>query len=206
MSTLGLSGEPSREENIFKRMFWPANQPYEVDALGQQGLWVCLVVAVISAVVSVITGHPLIGLLVFLFYWLGGMGVREHSVAAALLLALGYVSSAAIVVLVGRSPGILDVIIVALLLANIRGTYIASAWKSRAAPESFPERLNTTFSDKLIDQWPARFWPKGRFCFFGVAVVYAVLFVLGMVGTLRLRAKQQAQQQEIELQVAPPSR
>ncbi len=215
MSILGLSGEASREENIFKRIFWPANQPYEADSLGQQGLWVCIVVAVIAAAVSVLTGHPLIAVLMLLFYWLGGMGVREHSVAAAVLVALGYLASGAIVVLLGRSLGLLDIAIACVLLANVRGTVIASRWKKVADPDLFPQRLNTTFSDKLIDQWPARFWPSGRFSFFAVAIVFAGLLAFEVVGTLRLRAALQTQQQEElleqnvqpeQLQVSPPSR
>jgi hypothetical protein len=206
MSMLGLDGAPHREENFIKRMFWPANQPYAVDSLGQQGLWVCLAVAIISTVVSVVSGHPFIALLVLLFYWTGGMGVREHSMAAAVLLTMGYLGSVLMVVLLGGLPGILDVLIAGLLLANIRGTYIASSWKKRAEPDSFPERLNSTFTDKLIDQWPARFWPKGRFAFFAVAAIYASLFVLGVVGTMRLRAQQRLEPQENQLQVTLPGK
>lgn len=205
MSTLGLSGEPSRDENIFKRIFWPANQPYEADSLGQQGMWVCLVVAVISVGVSAATGHPVIALLLLLFYGLGGMGVREHSVAAAIVVALGYLLSGAMVVLLGRPPGLLDIAVTCVLLANIRGTVIASRWKKVADPELFPQRLSTTFTDKLIDQWPARFWPKGRFVFFAVAAMYMVLFALGVVGTMRLRAEQRLQQQQLLLQQETPT-
>ncbi len=214
MSFLGLHAPPPREENLFKRIFWPADQPYEADSLGQQGMWVCLLVAAISAVVSVYTGHPLIGLLLLLFYGLGGMGVREHSVAAAVIVAVGYLASAGMVMLLGRPPGVLDIAIAGLLLANIRGTRIAAKWKRRAFTESdlgsegemFPARLNTTFGDKLIDQWPARFWPRGRFVFFAVAAIYGVLFLIGVVGTLRMKTTQRPAPEEIQLQVTPDNR
>jgi hypothetical protein len=206
MGTLGLNGPPPREENLFKRIFWPANQPYKADSLGQQGLWVCIVVGLVSAGFAFFQGNPLLGLLVLAFYWTGGMGVREHSVAAAIIVAAGYSSSAMIVVLLGGSPGILDLIIMGLLLVNIRGTWIASSWKRRGDPGTFPERLNSNFTDKLIDQWPVRFWPRGQFLFYAVAFVYAGLFALGVVGTLRLRAAQRPQPQELQLQVTPPSR
>ena len=187
-------------------MFWPANQPYEADTLGQQGLWVCIVVAVVSAGFALVQGHPLLGLLLLAFYWTGGMGVRVHSVTAAVIVAAGYLGSVIMAVLLGALPGVLDVIISGLLLANIRGTYIAASWKRRGEPDMFPERLNTSFTDRLIDQWPARFWPSGQFLFYAVAFVYGALFVLGVIGTLRLRAAQRPQPQEIQLQVAPPSR
>jgi len=207
MSTLGLHGSPPKDENFFKRMFWPANQPYEADALGQQGLWVCIAVALLSAVFAVIQGHPLLALLLLAFYWTGGMGIREHSMAAAVIVAAGYLGSVVMAVLLGALPGVLDVIVSALLLANIRGTYIASSWKRRGVePGVFPDRLNSTFTDRLIDQWPARFWPGGKFLFFTIAAVYGFLFVMGAIGTMRLRAGQRPQPKEIQLQVAPPSR
>lgn len=189
MSILGLDGTPEQEENIFKRIFWPRNEPYAVDSLGQQGFWVCFGVGLISGVVSLITGHPLLAILVICFYWMGGVGVREHSVPAAILVTGAYFLSVGLVIWSGRPPGLLDIAIGVILLSNIRGTYIASAWKRTGDPDLFPDRMKTTFRDKLVDQWPRAVWPKGKFVFFSAGFCYGVLLVLGMIGTAHLRAQ-----------------
>lgn len=200
MSTLGLDGRPQSEDTLLQRIFWPRNHAGDADALGQQGYWVCLFVGVISAGISVFTGHPFLGLLVLAFYWLGGIGVREHSVAAAIIVALGYIAAFVFAVALGRFPGLVDLAITAILLGNIRGTYVASSWRAKGDPEVFPDRLNTTFFDWLVDQLPAKLWPKGRYAFFSVTVLYAALMAFAMVGIMHRSAMRGVQQQEIELQ------
>lgn len=201
MSTLGLDGRPQREDNIVQRIFWPSNHAGEADSLGQQGYWVCLVVALISAAISIFTGHPAIGLLVFVFYWLGGMGVREHSIAAAIIVAAGYIGALAFAIATRHMPGFLDIAISAILLGNIRGTYIASSWKAKGDPDVFPDRMNVTFFDRLVDQLPPKVWPKGRYAFFLVAVVYGALIALGTIAMMRAPLRQIPQQQQLELQL-----
>jgi hypothetical protein len=188
MSMLGLTGETEKDDNLFKRLFWPSNHPNDVDTLGQQGFWICLVVGLISGVILLLTGHPLIALLTMVFMWLGGIGVREHSLAAAIFVAGAYVLNILVSLFAGVPPGALDIIISGLLLANIRGTYIAAAWQKKGALEDFPERLNTTFFDWLVDQLPAKLWPAGRFVFYVVGVLYVLLLVLGSFGLLMHRA------------------
>jgi hypothetical protein len=52
METLGLSSQPQPTDNLFKRLFWPRIEShYDVDLLGQQGFWVCSIVAVLSLIV-----------------------------------------------------------------------------------------------------------------------------------------------------------
>lgn len=201
MSTLGLDGRPQREDNIVQRIFWPSNHAGDVDSLGQQGFWVCLLVALISAAISIFTGHPVIGLLVFVFYWLGGIGVREHSVSAAVIVALGYICALVFAIATHHMPGLLDIAITAILLGNIRGTYIASSWKAAGDPDVFPDRMNVTFFDRLVDQLPPKIWPKGRYAFFLVAAVYGVLIGLGTMALMRAPVRQPVQQQELELQL-----
>ncbi len=200
MSTLGLDGRPQREDNLFQRVFWPSNHAGEADALGQQGYWVCLIVGLISACISIFTGHPLVGLLILAFYWLGGMGVREHSVSAAIMVALGYLAALGVAIAMHRIPGFMDIAITAILLGNIRGTYVASSWRAKGDPEVFPDRLNTTFFDWLVDQLPAKLWPKARYAFFSVTVVYAALLALGTLAVLRRPTVQPVQQDEPQLQ------
>jgi hypothetical protein len=155
-----------------------------VDTLGQQGFWVCLIVGLISGVIVILTGHPFIALLTMVFMWLGGIGVREHSVAAAIFVAGAYLLNILVSLLAGVPPGALDILITGLLLANIRGTYIAAAWQEKGALEEFPERLNAAFFDWLVDQLPAKLWPAGRFVFYVVGAIYVMLLILGSFGLL----------------------
>src|ERR1700738_2891547 len=84
MQTLGLSDSMPRSEGRLKSLFWPSIQSSsDVDYLGAQGYWVCAVIAVLSLVVLVISGHPFLGGFVFLVFYLGGVGVREPSRYAA---------------------------------------------------------------------------------------------------------------------------
>jgi hypothetical protein len=200
MSILGIDGRPERGDNILQRIFWPGNHAGEADALGQQGYWVCLFVGLISAGISVFTGHALVGLLILAFYWLGGIGVREHSLSAAIIVAVGYVAALTFAIAMHRIPGLLDIAITAILLGNIRGTYVASSWRAKGDSDVFPDRLNTTFFDWLVDQLPAKLWPKGRYAFFCVAVVYAALLALGTFAVLRRPAVQPVQQEQLQLQ------
>lgn len=201
MSTLGLDGRPEREDNIIQRIFWPSNHAGEADALGQQGYWVCLLVGLITAVISIFTGHPLIALLIFAFYWLGGMGVREHSVPAAIIVAAGYIATLIFAIATHHLPGLLDLAITVILLANVRGTYVASSWSAKGDSEAFPDRLNVTFFDWLVDQLPAKLWGRAKYAFFSVSVVYGVLLTLGILAVVRAPAPRPPQQEELQLQL-----
>jgi hypothetical protein len=206
MSILGLNSERTKDDNLFQRLFWPSNHPGEVDVLGKQGFWICLVVGVMSGVTLAIMGHVVIGLETFAFFALGGVGVREHSVFAAVLVAFGYLVNMLITTYIQQMPGVMAILVTGLLLANIRGTYIAAAWKKRGNVEDFPERYNTTFFDRLSDQMPARIWPVGRFVFYGVSAVYMGLLVVATINLSHRAAQLRAEPTDTELQVTPSSR
>lgn len=184
MSMLGLTGEAEKDDNLFKRLFWPSNHPNDVDTLGQQGFWICLIVGLVSGVVLLFGGHPLLAILTATFFCLGGIGVREHSVTAAIVIAVAYIANILFNVALGVPPGALSILVAGLLLANIRGTWIAAAWQKKGELEDFPERLNTTIFDKVVDQMPASVWPVGRFFFYFVAAIYLMLLVLGSIGIM----------------------
>ena len=71
--------------------------------------------------------------------------------------------------------GVVRVIFSALLLANVRATWIAATW--RAEEIALPPRLNETFGDKLADQFPMWFWPKIRIVYY----VFSAAFLIAMV-------------------------
>lgn len=209
MGFLGLDETPVKDDNLFQRLFWPSDHAGETDTLGQQGFWVCLVVGVISLAGLSLQGHWILGVFTFLFYGLGGVGVREHSQPAAMLVALAYLLNVlAQVFATGSPPGAIQTLVTLLLLANVRGTWVAAKWAESGDPEAMPERMNQTFGDKLVDQMPARVWPLGRVPFFCIAGLYVVLSIAGAValaiGSARLRAKTlQPPQNDQTIEVAP---
>lgn len=204
MGYLGLSVTPYKEDNLLQRLFWPSDHAGEADTLGQQGFWICSFVALLSCVILSFQGHWILGVLSLIFFGLGGMGVREHSTAAAILLVLAYIILEIGTVLEGRFPGFLDLAFTILLMGNIRGTWIAKRWAHQGDPEAFPERMRETWKDRLVDQLPARAWPKGRIVFFLVSAIYLSLLILG-AAALALHSKNTAfvPQKVLQLDATP---
>ena|SRR5437868_942293 len=186
MQTLGLSDSTTRTENRLKSLFWPSIQSgADVDYLAVQGFWVCTFVGLASFVVLAFLAHqPINGILVFLLFHLGGVGVREHNpFAAAILLVYYVVDFLASFLLLAVNPGIgvLRAIITALLLSNLRATWIASGWKTDSEEAALPPRLEETFLDKLADKWPAFIWPRIKIVYYIFSFGYLVLVVAGLI-------------------------
>lgn len=179
MGYLGLSEPVERQDNLFRRIFWPGDGACDVDALGQRGFWLCAAVGTLSFMVYFAQGHWLIALLTLAFFWLGGVGVREHSTAAATIVASAYLLNLASSLITGIFPGVIAIAAALLLIANIRGTQIAARWAKSGDPEVFPERMRETWRDRLVDQMPALVWPRTRVVFFGIAGIYTLLAVVG---------------------------
>jgi len=208
MGYLGLDQTEVKDDNLFQRMFWPSDHAGEADTLGQQGFWVCVAIAMVTFVPLLLQGHWIAGFFIAIFYFLGGIGVREHSQPAAILVAVTYVLDIVASLMQGLPPGALAIIAALLLLANIRGTFIAAKWAGQGDPDAMPERRNETLTDKFVDQMPAKVWPKARVIFFCVAVLYVVLTVLGAVMLAlgmphRLRAAQAKENPSATLEVTP---
>jgi hypothetical protein len=195
METLNLSGESRKSDGRLKSLLWPTvDNAWDVDYLGQQGFWICLIIATINAVFLTTTAFEtqsptgrltvliLAGVFFFAFV-VGGMGVRESSWPAAAMIFILYVVNQ---LGSGRAPGILSIIIGAVLLSNVRATFLASRWKPIAEGEDRPTRFNETFRDKLVDQLPPRLWPILRIPFF-IASFLLVLFLLYVSAIMWLR-------------------
>jgi hypothetical protein len=91
MSTLGLSGPPSSNDSLLKRLLWPSiGDASDADMLGQQGFWICLIVSLLAIVTTSLQGHWLLGLYSGIFFFIGGMGIREHDVIAAIAVTAVY--------------------------------------------------------------------------------------------------------------------
>jgi hypothetical protein len=186
MQTLGLSDSTPRSESRLKSLFWPSIETgADVDYLAVQGFWVCTFVGLLSLVFSTLAGQPISGLLVFLLFHLGGVGVREHNpFAAAVMLVYYLVDFLASFIFVSlNSPGIgvVKVIIIGLLLSNLRATWIAGNWKPDSEEAALPPRLGDTFSDKVSDRWPAFVWPKVKVLYYIYSVACLALITAGFL-------------------------
>jgi hypothetical protein len=179
MQTLGISDSTSRSESRLKSLFWPSIESgADVDYLAVQGYWVCTLVATLSLVLLVAANQAIIGAVVFLLFHLGGAGVREHSRFAATIIFVYYVvdTLASFKLFLG-SPGsiVLRVIIAALLLSNLRATWIAARWRSGSDEAGLPLRLDDTWADKLANKWPTWVWPKIRLIYYVFSIGFLLL-------------------------------
>ena len=187
MQSLNLSGETKKSDGRLKSIFWPTvDNAWDVDYLGQQGFWICLIIALANLVIIAIAASEvadstarivtlILGGVLCFVYFVGGMGVRQASWPAALTIFVLYVLDQ---LAAGHPPSVLPLIIAGVLLSNVRATFLASRWKPAAEDEDRPTRFNETFRDKLVDQLPPRVWPVLRYPFYFFAVIVAIL-VLG---------------------------
>jgi hypothetical protein len=184
MQTLGLTGETKRSGGFLKSIFWPTvENAWDVDYLGRQGFWICLVIAFFQLVVSLASGNLvaiLIGAAAALVFLVGGMGVREANWTAAALVFSVFFVDLLYTMANGRFPGILTILAAGILLSNIRAAFLASEWRPAAEDEDRPTRFNETFGDKLVDWLPARAWPKLQIPFYAVAALVLVLSLAGL--------------------------
>jgi hypothetical protein len=184
VQTLDLSNSTARSENRLKSLFWPTIQTAnDVDYLGAQGFWVCVVAAVLAVVSSVGTGHPIAGVCVLLFYYLGGVGVRERSRYAAFMVFAMFLADA-----IASGFGVPRIIILGLLLSNLRATWIAAGWKPESDEAAPTPRFNETWSDKFVDQLPTWLWPKVRVVYYVFSACFLLLVVAGMAVLISRRA------------------
>jgi hypothetical protein len=188
MQTLGLSGESKPSDGRLKSIFWPTVQnAWDVDYLGRQGFWICLVIAAFQVVVAAITGNSTLivtGIAEALVFLIGGLGVRESSWPAAGMVLSIFLLNLIYGMAQGQPPGILAIMSAGILLSNFRAAYLASKWRPAAEDEDRPMRFNETLADKLADQLPAKAWPVLRIPFFVLASILLLLSVAGLSLTI----------------------
>jgi hypothetical protein len=190
MQSLNLSGESKKSDGYLKSLFWPTvENAWDVDYLGIQGLWLCWVIGTLNLAFVVPyaceTVNPMARIVVlvavfmiFFIYTVGGMGMRQTSFPAAvcifILYVLGQLAS-------GHMLNFLSIIISAVLLSNVRATYLASLWKPATEDEDRPTRFNETFRDKLVDQLPSHAWPFLKYPFYLFVLLFILLIVSNSV-------------------------
>jgi hypothetical protein len=183
MQTLGLADSTPKTENRLKSLFWPSIQNgTDVEYLGAQGYWVCSAIAILSLVILPAMGHVIAGVLTFCFYFLGGVGVRERSRYAAVIVLAFFVLDAFF-----SGINAMRVVFTAVLLSNLRATWIAARWKPESDQAELPPRLNETIGDKLTDALPRWLWPKVRIVYY---IFSAGMFIVTVIGVVVLKLRQ----------------
>ena len=176
METLGLSDSMPRSDGRLKSLFWPSVQTSnDVDYLGAQGYWVCAAVAALSFILLIISDHAIMATIVLLFYYLGGVGVREGSRYAAGCVSVAYLADTLL-----TGPGIVRIVLAALLLSNFRATWIAASWKPDSVEAVPPPRWDETWTDKFADKLPAVLWPRVRIVYYVLSACYLILVMIGL--------------------------
>jgi len=179
MQTLGVSDSTPQAENLLKRLFWPSIRTgSDVDTLASQGYWICVIVALFAVLTGALAGHPISGLCLLLYYYLGGVGVRQHSCFAAVVVFVMFVANTVL------SPGILAIFGCVLLLSVLRATFIASFWEPRTVEAEMPMRFSETWGDKFADKVPASLWPKVRVVYYIFSTGFLALIAASMLALL----------------------
>lgn len=182
MQTLGLSDSTPRTESRWRALLWPTiRNEVDLDYVTRQGFWICTFVAVVTFVLGAFAGSPGGAAFDATFFFLAGLGIRERSrmagVSAFLVYLLGTLA-------LQRNPmgafGIARFIFLALLFANIRGTWLAAKWEQDPAAPPPSLRLSQTLGDKLSDRFPTLLWPKVRYVFYLLACleILGITFIL----------------------------
>jgi hypothetical protein len=182
MQTLGLSDSTPRTESRWRALLWPTiRNEADFDYITTQGFWICFVVAVMTLIVTAFTGSLILGSLESAFFFLAGVGVRQRSRIAAIAAFAAYLLSALVLQRYsGNGFGIVRIIFLALLFANIRGNWLSARWATDQ-PSSVPSTpLNRTLGDKLSDQLPMFLWPKVKFVFYVLTVVETGLLLVSL--------------------------
>ena len=214
MQTLGLAAPEQPTDGMFKRLFWPTiTNQYDVDLVGQQGFWVCVAVAVLSVVTLLIGGHFLIAVLVGGTYFLGGTGVRERSISAAVLIFCCYLldrlaSYQMMYLSLGGGNPLVGLIALMLLFANVRATILSRRWRASETPSEvaeLPERSMGSFSDKMANAMPAAVWPIGKFFFFPFAGLLLALTFVSMLLAPNTAQRRQADSENQQIEVTVPA-
>ncbi|HXM44120.1 MAG TPA: hypothetical protein VN924_22990 [Bryobacteraceae bacterium] len=184
MQTLGLSDSTPRTESRWRALLWPTiGNEGDFDYVTTQGFWVCFVVAAVTLGASPFTGVLGWGVFEGAFFFLAGVGVRQRSRVAAIAAFSAYFLGALVAQrYTGNGFGIVRIVFLALLFANIRGNWLSARWAMDRQSSAPLVRLNQTIGDKLSDQLPMFLWPKVRIAFYVLAALEIGLLLWSLSG------------------------
>jgi hypothetical protein len=172
MQSLGLSDSTPRQQGWFRSLFWPSiRNDYDVDSLTRQGFWLCIIVAGLTFLMSMMVGNVAAIALDAGLYIMCGIGIRVSSRTAAVCAFLAYFLTGVVMTRMGAQGfGVVRIICLGLLLSNMRATFLAAKWVlDRTEPPPAP--MSQTFMERFADVMPRRVWPIGQFVFYILAAI-----------------------------------
>lgn len=116
-----------------------------------------------------------------MLFHFGGIGVREHNPWAAAAVLIYFALDTWV-----SGIGVVRIMVNALLVSNLRATWIADRWKPASEQAALPPRFGDTLSDELCDKWPAFIWPKIKILYYVFSFGYLAIVVAGLI-VLKLR-------------------
>jgi hypothetical protein len=169
MQTLGLAESTPKPENRLKALFWPEiRHAYDADYISQQGFWLCCVLAGFTFVAGFAMTRNALILFDVVYLLLAGLGVRQASKFAAVMVFSNYLLAN----LLG-GLGVVSIIFLGLLLSNVRGTWLSAKWRA-SSDEPPPLPQAETLLDRICNRLPARVWPTARWIFYPMAILETV--------------------------------
>jgi hypothetical protein len=199
MQILGLARSTQKMGRRLKTLLWPTIRTrVDLDTVTTQGFCICALMgcvmaaavflairellqilrpseATFSALAGIAMWPAVTGALAVAFILLAGIGSRMRSRFAATAAFAAVLLDAAIKQIeLGTGFGVMRLVLLALLLANVRGTWLAASFHPSES-DLPPIRHGGTWRSKLADQWPAAIWPWGRYLFYLLAGLGPVL-------------------------------
>ena len=185
MQTLGVSPNAPPSEGRLKALLWPdIRTDGDIDSVTRQGFWICIALSVMTLLTGLFGADPFGVATGALFMFVAAIGVRNHSIPAAIAVLVVYLGEKLLLLRLGQNViGILPSLITCLLIANVRATWLASrlVWPRTVPP---PVPLATTFGERFSDVFPIWAWPFAQWLFW----LLAALMAFGMAALLFLPA------------------
>jgi hypothetical protein len=186
-------------DGLLKRLYWPRIvSQYDVDLVGQQGFWICMIVATAWMVGGFFTARPYLDALIGLTYVMAAMGVRQHSVPAAILafLCLFLDRVASLEALLLHVPGggnpMIGMMATLLLFLNIRATLLAHRWQMEEG-ESVALAESASLLGRFVNYWPRIVWPRARYVFYALAGLMILMSVAALFSLPSMHREQMRQ-------------
>jgi hypothetical protein len=156
---------------MWKRLLWPdVESEADADAVTRRGFWLCIALSVLTLLPGLVGADKAGVLTGSAFMLTAAVGVRNRSLAAAAAVLLVYAGERLLLLRLGENPaGMTPGIITALLVANLRATWLASRWpvllqEARTLPDKFADAF--PFQVWRYAQW--LFWPLAAWMAFGL--------------------------------------
>jgi hypothetical protein len=164
--------------------FWPAiKNESDADNVIRRGAWACLILAAVAILTVTIPGQQAFGIVEAVYLVVAALGIRAKSRIAAVATFAGVFMNS----IAGYSSSarygsvVVDAIILALLFANIRATWLFARWARDLDVEPVSISYRRRFDHTLMNQMPALIWPKARVAFYVLATMLLIVQALSFV-------------------------